>query len=90
MMLRTAMVFGLVILAGCDQFSRQPPVASFLTVEGSAKNTEPQPPNSLPLGSQVFAPFTPEVGNLGRTTVTAPSPVPAGPGWIPPVPPAVP
>ena len=84
-----AAVLAALAVAGCAQFSTQPPVAVAATVSGAPTNTEPEPPNSLPLGSQVQAPLTPPEGNLNRTTATlpfGPYAAPLRPGDIPAIP----
>ena len=64
-----AAAIAILAVAGCAQFSTQPPVSSSPILSGAPPNTEPQPPNSLPPGAQVQSPFTPAIGNIGRTTV---------------------
>ena len=66
--------------AGCAGLSHEPPVSLAQSMSGGPPNQEPQPPNSLPLGSQVSAPFTTSVGVVSTTRVgpssgAAPAPV---------------
>ena len=84
-----AAALAVLAVAGCAQFSTQPPVAVSTTVSGAPTNTEPEPPNSLPLGSQVLAPLTPPEGNISRTVATlpfGPYATPLRPGDIPAIP----
>ena len=62
----TALLFLFLLAAsGCAQESKAPPVS--VSSGGSMK--EPEPANSLPLGSAVDEPLTGQVGNVGNTRV---------------------
>ena len=58
-----------VLVAGCAGVSREPPVSLAQSAAGGPPNQQPQPPNSLPLGSQVEAPFTAPTGIVSTTQV---------------------
>ena len=55
----------LVAASGCAEESKAPPVS--VSSGGSMK--EPEPANSLPLGSAVDEPLTGPAGNVGTTRV---------------------
>ncbi len=55
----------LLAFAGCAYESKAPPVS--VSTGGSSK--EPEPANSLPLGSSVDEPLTGQRGNVGTTRV---------------------
>ena len=59
----------LLATAGCGYESREPPVSLAQTMAGGPPNQQPQSPNSLPLGSQVNAPFTSDIGAVATTRV---------------------
>lgn len=60
------LLLSLFALAGCNAESRLAPVS---TANAGSAATEPESPNSLPLGSSVMAPLTSSVGNIGTTRV---------------------
>ncbi len=55
----------LLAVSGCAYESKAPPVST--SSGGSSK--EPEPANSLPLGSAVDEPLTGRTGNVGTTRV---------------------
>ena len=55
----------LLAASGCAQESKAPPVS----VSSGGSMEEPEPANSLPLGSAVNEPLTGRVGNVGNTQV---------------------
>lgn len=58
-----------VLVTGCAGVSREPPVSLAQSAAGGPPNQQPQSPNSLPLGSQVEAPFTAPTGVVSTTRV---------------------
>jgi len=56
-------------VTACAELSRQPPVSLAQSMSGGPPNQQPQSPNSLPLRSQVAAPFTSATGVVGTTRV---------------------
>lgn len=69
MKIRIAFLLTLLSTAGCAGLSHEPAVSLAQTMAGGPPDQEPQPPNSLPLGSQVNAPFTSSIGTAGTTRV---------------------
>jgi hypothetical protein len=68
--MKTTIVLLLTLAAaGCAGISREPPVSLAQSMAGGPPNQQPQSPNSLPLGSQVSAPFTSATGIVSRTQV---------------------
>ncbi len=65
----TLVLLPVVMLGGCAGLSHEPPVSTAQTMGAGPPNQMPQPPNSLPPGSQVGAPFTPATGTVGTTRV---------------------
>ncbi len=55
--------------AGCAGLSHEPPVSLAQSASGGPPNQQPQSPNSLPLGSQVEAPFVSATGIVSTTRV---------------------
>jgi hypothetical protein len=67
--MRALMLMSVVALAGCAGLSHEPPVSTAQSMAGGPPEQMPQSPNSLPPGSQVSAPFTPDVGNVSTLRV---------------------
>jgi hypothetical protein len=67
--MRSIMMMSVLALAGCAGLSHEPPVSTAQSMAGGPPSQMPQSPNSLPLGSQVSAPFTPDVGNVSTMRV---------------------
>jgi hypothetical protein len=61
---RNAVLLGLLCVTGCAGLSHEPPVSLAQTMAGGPPEQQPQSPNSLPLGSQVNAPFTSSIGTI--------------------------
>jgi hypothetical protein len=67
--MRVGLIVGVLALTGCAGLSHEPPVSTAQSMAGGPPSQMPQSPNSLPLGSQVSAPFTPDVGNVSSMRV---------------------
>lgn len=67
--MQRVLLIPLLVLAGCAGLSHEPPVSTAQSMSGGPPSQMPQSPNSLPLGSQVGAPFTPDVGNISTMRV---------------------
>ena len=63
------LLLSLVVLSGCAGLSHEPPVSLAQTMSGGPPEQMPQSPNSLPLGSQVDAPFTSSIGTVAAVRV---------------------
>lgn len=69
----------LASVAACARYeSRARPVSMDPVPGAGPSSMEPQPPNSLPLGSAVDAPLTPPAGDIATTRV-GPASTPAAP-----------